>query len=79
MGEAEVFNTFTQIGGVLGTGASLVLFWMYNEIRTLHSEVKVLKKKNEETDKTLTEIRVDVSWMRGNMEGKEDGKSATNK
>lgn len=79
MGEAEVLNTFTQIGGVLGTGASLVLFWMYNEIRTLRSEVKVLKKKNEETDKTLTEIRVDVSWMRGNMEGKEDGKSATNK
>ena len=43
MGEAEVFNTFTQMGGVLGTGASLVLFWMYNEIKTLRSEVRILK------------------------------------
>lgn len=43
MGEAEVFNTFTQIGGVLGTGDSLVLFWMYNEIEMLRPEVRILK------------------------------------
>lgn len=71
MAEAEVFNTFTQIGGVLGTGASLVLFWMYNEIKSLKAQVKMLQAENSQFKETLTKIQVDVSWMRGNMEGKE--------
>lgn len=75
MGEAEVFNTFTQVGGVLGTGASLVLFWMYNEIKRLKTDVKTLKQENNEIKKTMTQILVDVSWMRGNMEGKEEVKN----
>lgn len=70
MTETTIFETFTQIGGVLGTGASLVLFWMYNKIKSLQSEVDALKTDNKTTQQTLADIRADVSFIRGKLEDK---------
>ena len=70
MTEITIFETFTRIGGVLGTGASLVLFWMYNQIKSLKAEVEALKSDNKTTQTTLADIRADVSFIRGKLEDK---------
>lgn len=56
---------------MLGTPAALCLFWVISKIKELQTKVKILEKENASFKECLTNIRVDVSWMRGNMEGKE--------
>ena len=66
------FNTvFTTIGSVLGTPAALACFWIVSKIKELQTKVKILESENAAVKKDITDIRVNVSWMRGNMEGKE--------
>lgn len=69
-------SVYTTIGSALGTPVALVVFWVVSKIKELQTEVKLLKKENAAVKEDITDIRVNVSWMRGNMEGKEskDGK-----
>lgn len=62
---------YTTVGSILGTPAALVCFWVVSQIKELKTKVKILEKENASFKECLTNIRVDVSWMRGNMEGKE--------
>lgn len=70
-------SVYTTIGSALGTPVALVVFWVVSKIKELQTEVKLLKKENAAVKEDITDIRVNVSWMRGNMEGKEaqDGKA----
>lgn len=68
MTEATIFDTITQIGGVLGTGASLVLFWLYNKIKEHTIKIENLEKENDSLKQTLADIRSDVSYIRGKLE-----------
>lgn len=67
----DVGSVYTTVGQVLGTPAALCLFWVISKIKELQTKVKILEKENVSFKECLTNIRVDVSWMRGNMEGKE--------
>lgn len=67
----DVGSVYTTVGQVLGTPAALCLFWVISKIKELQTKVKILEKENASLKECLTNIRVDVSWMRGNMEGKE--------
>lgn len=67
----DVGSVYTTVGQVLGTPAALCLFWVISKIKELQAKVKILEKENASFKECLTNIRVDVSWMRGNMEGKE--------
>lgn len=67
----DVGSVYTTVGQVLGTPAALCLFWVISKIKELQTKVKILEKENASFKECLTNIRVDVSWMRGNMEGKE--------
>ena len=62
---------YTTIGSVLGTPAALACFWVVSKIKELQTKVKILESENTAVKKDITDIRVNVSWMRGNMEGKE--------
>lgn len=62
---------YTTIGSVLGMPAALACFWVVSKIKELQTKVKILELENTAVKKDITDIRVNVSWMRGNMEGKE--------
>lgn len=65
---------YTAIGQVLGTPAVLLLFWVVTQIKELKTKVKILEKENAAIKEDITDIRVNVSWMRGRMEGTEQEK-----
>ena len=60
---------WTTVGGVLGTPAAIFLFWLYSKMNELANKVKFLEQENRESKQTLSEIRADVSFIRGKMEG----------
>lgn len=66
-------SIYTTIGSVLGTPCALACFWVVSKIKELQTKVKILEKENATVKEDITDIRVNVSWMRGNMEGKEAG------
>lgn len=68
-------GVYTTIGSVLGTPVALVVFWVVSQIKELKTKVKILEKENATVKEDITDIRVNVSWMRGNMEGKEKKES----
>lgn len=67
---------YTTVGSILGTPAALVCFWVVSQIKELKTKVKILEKENAAVKEDITDIRVNVSWMRGNMEGKEASDAA---
>lgn len=67
----DVTSVYTTIGSILGTPAALLMFWVVSKLKELQGKVKMLERENASIKECLTKIRVDVSWMRGNMEGKE--------
>ena len=64
---------WTTVGGVLGTPAAIFLFWTYSKVNDLANKVKILEQENRASKQTLSDIRVDVSFIRGKMEGKMEG------
>ena len=64
---------WTTVGGVLGTPAAIFLFWTYSKVNDLANKVKFLEQENRKSEQTLADIRVDVSFIRGKMEGKMEG------
>lgn len=72
--DLDLQSIYTTVGQVLGTPAALLVFWAVSKIKELQSKVKTLERENASFKECLTTIRVDVSWMRGNMEGKEPKK-----
>lgn len=59
---------WTTVGGVLGTPAAIFLFWMYTKVNDLANKVKFLEQENRDSKKTLSDIRSDVSFIRGKLE-----------
>jgi hypothetical protein len=64
-------DVYTTIGSVLGTPCALACFWVVSKIKELQTKVKILESENTAVKKDITDIRVNVSWMRGMMEGEE--------
>lgn len=65
----DIASAYTAVGQVLGTPAVLLLFWVVTKIKELQTKVKILEKENAAIKEDVTDIRVNVSWMRGRMEG----------
>lgn len=63
-------EVWTTVGSVVGTPAAIFLFWMYTKVKELSTKVKVLEEKNSLMDRTLSDIRSDVSFIRGKLEDK---------
>lgn len=73
IGGINLGEIWTTVGGVLGTPASIFLFWTYSKVNDLANKVKFLEQENRKSEQTLSDIRVDVSFIRGKMEGKMEG------
>lgn len=61
---------YTTVGNVLGTPAALLCFWLVSKIKELSVKVKILEKENSVFKQTLSDIRSDVSFIRGKLEDK---------
>ena len=63
------FGTFTELGSTLGVPALLIVFWLYIQVKDLNGKVKSLERDNELLKDTLSDIRSDVSYIKGKLEG----------
>lgn len=63
-------EVYTTVGSVLGTPVAIVLFWLVTKVKELVTKVKILEKENSVAKQTLSDIRADVSFIRGKMENK---------
>lgn len=63
-------EVYTTVGSVLGTPVAIVLFWLVTKVKELATKVKILEKENSVAKQTLSDIRADVSFIRGKMENK---------
>ena len=71
LGGINLGELWTKVGGVLGTPAAIFLFWMYSRMNDIANKVKFLEQENRESKQTLSDIRADVSFIRGKMESEE--------
>ena len=61
-------DIYTTVGNVLGTPVALAFFWVINKVKELNIKVKMLEKENAVFKQTLSDIRSDVSFIRGKLE-----------
>lgn len=63
-----VTSAVESIGKVLGYPAVILVMWLYSQVKELRHRVDVLEHDNNDSKKTLADIRSDVSFIRGKME-----------
>ena len=61
-------DVYTSIGNTLGVPVTLAFFWIVGKIKELSTKVKILEKENSVFKQTLSDIRSDVSFIRGKLE-----------
>lgn len=66
--EINIVELCTTIGSVLGTPAAVGCFWVFTKLKELSGKVLSLEKENYSLKQTLSDIRSDVSYIRGKLE-----------
>lgn len=64
----DKLKVFGDIGKVLGYPAMLLIFWLYIQVETLNKEMVEVKKESANMVVNLSNIRADVSYIRGVIE-----------
>ena len=62
-------DIYTMIGNSLGVPVAIAFFWVVTRVKQLGAQMDMLNKENTLLKATLSDIRADVSYMRGKMEG----------
>ena len=68
MNDINLSDIYTTVGNVLGTPVALAFFWVINKVKELTMKVQMLEKENAVFKKTMSDIRSDVSFIRGKLE-----------
>ena len=68
MNDINLSDIYTTVGNVLGTPVALAFFWVVNKVKELNVKVQMLEKENAVFKKTMSDIRSDVSFIRGKLE-----------
>ena len=68
MNEIDFTQVYTSIGNAVGVHAAIAFFWVVSRIKELTTKVKILEKENSTFKQTLSDIRADVSFIRGKLE-----------
>ncbi|WP_295685124.1 hypothetical protein [uncultured Fibrobacter sp.] len=68
MNEIDFTQVYTSIGNAVGVPAAIAFFWVVSRIKELTTKVKILEKENSTFKQTLSDIRADVSFIRGKLE-----------
>jgi hypothetical protein len=70
----ENLSVFGDIGNVLGYPAMLLIFWLYMKIKDIQKRLDDGDLRFREQEAKLTDIRDDVKFIRGFLEGKKEDK-----
>ena len=68
MNDINLSDIYTTVGNVLGTPVALAFFWVVNKVKELNVKVQMLEMENAVFKQTLSDIRSDVSFIRGKLE-----------
>lgn len=68
--ESVVFEALSSIGSALGIPATIIAVWVIFEVRNLKEKVKEMEGKNTTLEANLADIKADLAFIRGKMEGK---------
>ena len=68
MNDTNLSDIYTTVGNVLGTPVALAFFWVVNKVKELNVKVQMLEMENAVFKQTLSDIRSDVSFIRGKLE-----------
>lgn len=68
MNDINLSDIYTTVGNALGTPVALAFFWVINKVKELNMKVEILEKENAVFKQTLSDIRSDVSFIRGKLE-----------
>ena len=68
MNDINLSDIYTTVGNVLGTPVALAFFWVVNKVKELNVKVQMLEQENAVFKQTLSDIRSDVSFIRGKLE-----------
>lgn len=70
--EPNFASVYESIGNTLGVPVALAFFWTVSKIKELQTKVKILEKENLGFKQMLSDIRVDVAFIRGKLENSDD-------
>lgn len=68
--ESIIVDTLSHIGSALGIPAVIIAVWVIFELRTLKEKVRAMEDKNTTLEANLADIKADLAFIRGKMEGK---------
>lgn len=66
----ELVSLFNDLGSVIGYPAMLLIFWLYMKIKDMQKRLDDGDLRFREQEAKLTDIRDDVKFIRGFLEGK---------
>lgn len=70
----ELVSLFNDLGKVIGYPAMLLIFWLYMKIKDIQKRLDDGDLRFREQEAKLTDIRDDVKFIRGFLEGKKEDK-----
>lgn len=70
----ELVSLFNDLGSVIGYPAMLLIFWLYMKIKDMQKRLDDVDLRFREQEAKLTDIRDDVKFIRGFLEGKKEDK-----
>lgn len=70
----ELVSLFNDLGSVIGYPAVLLIFWLYMKIKDMQKRLDDGDLRFREQEAKLTDIRDDVKFIRGFLEGKKEDK-----
>lgn len=70
----ELVSLFNDLGSVIGYPAMLLIFWLYIKIKDMQKRLDDGDLRFREQEAKLTDIRDDVKFIRGFLEGKKEDK-----
>lgn len=70
----DIPSIFTTVGSTLGVPATLILYYLYQKFKDLDDRIKKVERDNEALKTTLGDMRADISFIRGKLEGEHDPK-----
>lgn len=65
----EAMTYLQEIGSALGVPAAVFVAWIWFKVKSNENDIKELKSESALLKQTLSDIRADVSYLRGKADG----------
>ena len=62
------FPSFVELGSTLGVSATLIIFYLWLQVRDMKREIEYLKKTRDNMQDAMSRLCSDVAFIRGLLE-----------